>query len=187
MDRREALKRVGLLMGGTVSLSVVSGVMSGCQAPAAGGYSLQTLSAAQNELVATISELIIPTTDTPGARAAKVNEFIDLMLTDWHDETDKNRFLAGLTETDEMAQSANGSSFVDNTEDQQIALLTEMEDAALSGGRSSDKPFFSMMKELTLTGYYTSEIGASQELKYVHTAGEYRGDVPYSEVGKAYS
>ena len=185
MDRREALKRVGALMGGTMSLSIVSGVMSGCQAPAAGGYTMQTLSEAQGELVATISELIIPTTDTPGARAAKVHEFIDLMLTDWFEVEDKDHFLAGLVKTDEMAQAANGSSFVDNTEAQQIALLTEMEAAAQGG--SGDKPFFTMMKELTLTGYYTSEIGASQELKYVHVAGEYRGDVPYSEIGRAYS
>ncbi len=187
MDRREALKRVGVLMGGTVSLSVVSGVMSGCQAPAAGGYSLQTLSPDQSELVATISELIIPATDTPGARAANVNEFIDLMLTDWFDEEDKDRFLAGLAETDQMAQAANGSSFVGNSEVQQIALLTEMEEAAFGSASGDEKPFFKMMKELTLTGYYTSEIGATQELKYVHVAGEYRGDVPYTEIGKAYS
>lgn len=186
MDRREALKRVGLLMGGTVSLSVVSGVMSGCQATGAGGYAFQTLNPAQGQLVDTISELIIPTTDTPGASAAKVNEFIDLMLTDWYDVEDKDRFMAGLQEVDAMANAANGSAFVDNTEEQQIALLTELEDNALSAS-GGDKPFFLMMKELTLTGYYTSEIGASQELKYVHTAGEYRGDVPYSEIGRAYS
>ena len=186
MDRREALKRVGLLMGGTVSLSVVSGVMSGCQAPASGGYAFQTLRPPQSQLVDTISELIIPTTDTPGASAAKVNEFVDLMLTDWYEIEDKDRFMAGLQEVDDMAQAANGSAFVDNTEEQQVALLTELEDKALAEG-GGDKPFFLMMKELTLTGYYTSEIGATQELKYVHTAGEYRGDVPYDEIGRAYS
>ena len=185
MDRREALKRVGLIMGGTVALPIASGVMSGCQAPAAGGYALQTMSAAQNDLVATMSELIIPATDTPGAKAAKVNEFIDLMLTDWFDLDDRDSFLAGIAETDAMAQAANGSNFVDSTEDQQIALLTEMEEASYANDESPS--FFRMMKQLTLTGYYTSEIGASQELKYVHTAGEYRGDVPYSEIGRAYS
>ncbi len=187
MDRREALKRVGVMMGGAVSLPLVSGVLSGCQAPAGnGGYALQTLSADQSELVATISELIIPTTDTPGARAAKVNEFVDLMLTDWYAEDDKNKFMAGLRAAYEMAQNANGSSFVDNTEEQQIALLTQMESDAMNGG-GGNGDFFRMMKELTLTGYYTSEIGATQELKYVHVAGEYRGDVPYSEIGRAYS
>lgn len=186
MDRREALKRVGFLMGGTVSLSVASGVLSGCQAPAAGGYTYQTLSAAQGELVATISELIIPETDTPGARAARVHEFADLMLTDWFDASDRDHFLAGLGEIDSVAQSVNGAAFVDNTEEQQVAILTEMEDAALAD-TGDQTPFFSMIKQLTLLGYYTSEIGASQELKYVHTAGEYRGDVPYEEIGRAYS
>ena len=103
MDRREALKRVGFLMGGTVSLSVASGVLSGCQAPAAGGYTYQTLSAAQGELVATISELIIPETDTPGARAARVHEFADLMLTDWFDASDRDHFLAGAGHVEDLA------------------------------------------------------------------------------------
>ena len=187
MDRREALKRVGLLMGGTVSLSVASGVLSGCQAPAAGGYTYQTLTADQGELVATLSELIIPETDTPGARAARVHEFVDLMLTDWYDEADRDHFLAGLAEVDGVAQSINGGAFVGNTEEQQVAILTEMEDAAIADAGADQQPFFSMIKELTLLGYYTSEIGASQELKYVHTAGEYRGDVPYEEIGRAYS
>ena len=186
MDRREALKRVGAIMGGAVSLPLASGILSGCQAPASGGYALQTLTPEQSELVATIAELIIPETDTPGARAARVNEFVDLMLTDWYEMEDKNTFMQGLTTADEMAQNANGSAFVDNTEAQQIALLTEMESAA-NGGGGSNGDFFKMMKELTLTGYYTSEIGATQELKYVHVAGEYRGDVPYEEIGRAYS
>lgn len=174
-------------MGGTVSLSVASGVMAGCQAPASGGFAWQTLSPAQGELVATMAELIIPETDTPGARAAKVHEFVDLMLTDWYDVEDKDHFMAGLAQVDEMAQAANGGNFVDNTEEQQVALLTELEDAAYADPGGDQKPFFSMMKELTLTGYYTSEIGATQELKYLHVAGEYRGDVPYEEIGRAYS
>lgn len=176
-------------MGGAVSLPVVSGVLSGCQAPTdASAYALQTLTSDQNELVATISELIIPTTDTPGARAAKVNEFIDIVVTDFLPAEDRARFLAGLANADAMAEAAHGSSFVDCSEEEQIALLTEMEEAAYAARDAGQEPaFFMMMKEMTLTGYYTSEIGATQELIYVHEAGEYRGDIPYSEVGKAYS
>ena len=189
MDRREALRRVGLLMGGAVSLPLASGVLSGCQAPSdAAAYTLQTLSSSQDELVATIAELIIPTTDTPGARAARVNEFIDIVVTDFLPEEDRTRFMNGLAEADAMAQAAHGAAFVDCSEEQQIALLTEMEDAAYAAREAGEEPaFFMQMKEMTLTGYYTSEIGATQELMYVHEAGEYRSDIPYSEIGKAYS
>ena len=189
MDRRDALKRVGLVMGGAISAPLMSGMLAGCQAPApSSGYVLKRLTADQNELVATISELIIPTTDTPGARAAGVNEFVDLMLDEWYPEEDVARFIAGLTDANQRAQDAHNSDFVDLTEEQQTSLLEELESEAMAARSAGDDPaFFSMIKELTLTGYYTSEIGATQELKYVHEAGYYNGDVPYSEVGKAYS
>lgn len=176
-------------MGGAVSLPLASSVLSGCQAPSdASAYALQTLTSDQDELVATMAELIIPTTDTPGARAAKVNEYIDIVVTDYLTEEDRTSFMAGLADADAQAQEAHGSAFVDCTEEQQIALLTQMEEVAYAAGEAGSSPaFFMMMKQMTLRGYYTSEIGATQELMYVHEAGEYRPDIPYSEIGKAYS
>lgn len=168
------------MMGGAVSAPLVSGVLSGCQPGADGAsYAYQTLQGDQIEQVATIAELIIPTTDTPGARAAKVHEFVDLMLTDWYPQQDRTRFLDGLADADARAQAAHSRSFLDCSEEQQVAVLTELDEEAYSGSRGNGMPFFRMMKELTLTGYYTSEIGATQELKYVHEAGVYKGDVPY--------
>ncbi|MDZ4699988.1 MAG: gluconate 2-dehydrogenase subunit 3 family protein [Rhodothermales bacterium] len=188
MDRREALKRVGAVMGATLSLPLISGVLAGCGGGASDmtAFVPKTLSADQNELVSTLAELIIPTTDTPGARAAGVNEFIDLMITDWYGAEDRTRFLEGLAAADERARTAHKVAFVDATVEQQTAILTGFEQEALAGS-SADKPFFSLLKEMTITGYYTSEIGASQELKYLHSAGYYNGDVPYAEVGRAYS
>ncbi len=189
MDRREALKRVGVLMGGAVSASVVSGVLAGCRAGGTASYTPQTLTASQDELVATVAELIIPTTDTPGARAAGVHTFIDQMLTRIYTDEERNRFLAGLADLDARAQTADGHRFLESTPEAQTAILKDTEAAAIAA-RASDAdetPFFSMIKELTLVGYYTSEIGATQELKYVHAAGSYDGDVPLDEVGRAYS
>lgn len=174
-------------MGGALSAPLISGVLAGCGGGAqTAGFVPKTLTADQNELVATLSELIIPTTDTPGARAAGVNEFIDLMMTDWYPPEARDRFIAGLTNVDERAGSAHNAAFVDCTEAQQTAILSELEQEGMAAG-GPGRPFFPMLKELTLTGYYTSEIGASQELKYVHIAGYYDGDVPYAEVGRAYS
>lgn len=188
MDRREALKCVGLLMGSAVSASVASGVLAGCKA-APGSNAPKVLSPSQDELVATVSELIIPATDTPGARAARVNVFIDRMLDQWLHKGDRERFLAGISDLDARARTAGGQSFVDSDRKTQTALLTALEQEALAARASGmkQKPFFLLMKELTLTGYYTSEIGAEQELKTVIVPGFYDGDVPYADIGRAWA
>lgn len=189
MTRREALKAVGLLLGGAVSTSVTSALLSGCKIATATNAPLQTLTAAQAELVATVAELILPTTDTPGAREAGVDRFVDGMLTTVYSDDERNRFLAGLADLDTRAQQAAGSTFVKSTPEVQISILKELQAEAVRARESGapDQPFFSMMKELTLVGYYTSEIGATQELRYVHTAGRYDGDVPLEEIGRAYA
>ena len=177
-------------MGGAVSLPLASSVLSGCQTSpsSATAYALQTFTPDQNELVATIAELIIPTTDTPGARAAQVNEYMDIVVTDYMTEEDRMHFMAGLADVDNKAQEAHGAAFVNCTEEQQVSMLTAMEDEAYADREAGSPPaFFVMMKQMTLTGYYTSEIGATQELMYVHESGVYRPDIPYSEIGKAYS
>ena len=188
MDRREALKRVGVLMGGAVSLPLASGVLSGCQpSPSSAGYTLQTLTEPQSELVATIAEHIIPTTDTPGARAAQVHTFVDRMLTEWYPLEDKERFLAGLAEVDQMAQDLHELPFGECTEAEQVAILRILDNESRQAAPGADAPFFQMMKEQTLMGYYTSEIGATQELQHVPAAGRFDPDIEIDADYRAYS
>ena len=190
MDRREAIKRVGLMMGGTLAMSTVAGVLGGCQAgPASGAFTPRTLTAGQDELVATIAELIIPETDTPGARGARVHEFIDAMLSDWYTDEQRDHFMAELATVDQKAQEAKGNTFLALSETEQTEVLTLLEaesEAWRANGDRDKPPIFNTMKSLTLFGYYTSEVGATQELR-VMPMGEYRGDVPYSEIGRAWA
>ena len=191
MDRREAIKRVGVLMGGVLSASTVAGVLGGCRAePSAVGYVPQTLSAPQDELVTVLAELIIPETDTPGAEAARVNAFIDKMLGEWFKDDERTRFLDGLTDVEARAQASYSKAFQALNLDEQTALLTALEDeaiAARSDSQAAGRPFFSMLKELTLVGYYTSEVGATQELRYERAPGRYDGCVPYADLGRAWA
>lgn len=191
IDRREALRRVGVLLGGLVSAPTAAGVLSGCERTTGADWTPETLTAAQNEMVDTIAEIIIPATDTPGARAANVNRFVDAMLTGSYASTTRDRFLAGLKETNARCQDAYGSAFVECSPEEQRALVGELDDETFGPDASaSDRenpPFFRMMKELTLVGYYTSEIGASQELKTNVVPGRYDGDVPYDEIGRAWA
>jgi hypothetical protein len=185
VNRREAVRNIGLLLGAAVTPSVARAVGAGYSAPAP-GTPLGALTSPQSELTATIAELIIPATTTPGARAARVDAFIDGLMSDVFRKEEQARFLAGLADVDARAKAAHGVTFVQATPAPQTAILSAMDQESRAAAKGS-RPFFPWMKELTIVGYYTSEIGATQELKYVHVAGKYDGDILYSKVGRAYS
>lgn len=132
---------------------------------------LRILNPQQSRTVTTIAEHIIPATDTPGATAARVNEFIDLILAEWYTDEERERFLRGLADLD-----ARG--FVEAAPSQQIATLSGL-DAELQALRDAganeraEQHFFHRIKYLTLWGYYTSEVGVEQELRYVMIPGRY--------------
>ena len=139
---------------------------------------LQVLDPHQRETVATIADLIIPTTDTPGASAAKIDEFVDVLLAEWYDDDDRARFLAGLAGVDARARAAFGADFLGCGEAQRTAILAGL-DAEVAALRAADaKPgehFFGRMKWLTVYGYYTSEAGMTEELKWQVIPGAYDG------------
>jgi hypothetical protein len=175
MERREVLK----LLGSATALSALPfeafTLIQQASAQAAQSTALRTLDPHQNATVITVSELIIPATDTPGAKEAKVNEFIDLLLTEWYDPAETKQFLAGLTEVDACSKEKFSAAFVDCTPAQQAEVLKQLDDAAMVFAAKQKQAlqthatpppmnFFYQLKKLTLAGYYTSEIGFSQEL-----------------------
>jgi hypothetical protein len=177
MNRREVL----LLLAGTAALpdqllalgrSVHRRVRAG---------SLRALSPHQNETVAMIAELIIPKTDTPGAREAGVPAFIDVMLADWGDDDQRQMFTTGLANVDERSRAAFGKDFNGCTPPQQTEILEDLdyELARLRDTKSdTSKNFFQAMKWLTLTGYYTSEVGATTEQHFRVVPGRYEPCYP---------
>jgi gluconate 2-dehydrogenase gamma chain len=131
---------------------------------AAAPFTPKALSAAQLESVATLAELIIPTTDTPGAKAALVDRFIDNVMANAQ-PADKERFLTGLAWMDTRSTALYGKAFTAATPAQQTELLTKL--AAPSGHAAEDAPgvpFFNAMKGMTISGYYSTKIGLEQEL-----------------------
>jgi hypothetical protein len=176
IDRREALRRAALLLGGALSAPAIAGVLAGCQARAAreGEWTPRALTPEQAELVAAIAEHIIPETDTPGARAVGVHRFIDAMLAESFSADERRPFLAGLRDLEARA-------FLRQSPERQRALLEEMDRAATPGS------FFRTMKELTLLGYYTSEIGATRELRHEPVPGRFDGCVPLADIGRTWA
>lgn len=199
MDRREALKRVAALLGYAVSTPAVEAVLAGWEPANRSGaaWTPGTLSPEQAELVATIAEIILPATDTPGAKAARVEEFIDAVLTGYDPAEAREAFLAGLRSVDERARETHGLPFLECTAGEQAELVAALDRAAFAGDPAAEPPaadapaaalaaWYRRMKELTLDGYYTSEIGATQELR-ASPWGRYRGDIPYAEIGRSWS
>jgi hypothetical protein len=190
MERREALR----LMGAASVFSVLSSDLftATLQAQLAANQAgtLRTLSPAQNEIVVAMSEVMIPATATPGAKAAKVNEFIDLILTEWATEEERKIFLEGLTEADRKTNALFGHGFAAASATEQ-AVIVQAFDEELASSRNEKlpeqirawevtllHPFFAQMRRLTLVGYYTSPIGQEQELKVEIIPGALHGCVP---------
>ena len=128
ITRREAVARTALFLGGTLAASSIAGVRGDAWARAAApGWRAGTLTAGQSELVATIAEHIIPATDTPGARAAGVHRFIDVILSDYYKDDERKKFLDGLTQLEARAEKELGTPFMKSTAAKQLALLTAVD------------------------------------------------------------
>jgi hypothetical protein len=195
MQRREVLR----LLAAGAALPVLSpGLLAHlqeAQAQVGSTYKLRTLSPQQNALVVAMIDLIIPVTDTPGAKAARVNEFIDVILTDWANDDERQAFLNGLANIDKRSRELFGKDFVDASVEQQTTLLRAIDDAAMAARpnrrlarhgntipEERDKQlqgnFWDVFKGITVHGYYTSEIGFTQEENLQIIPGAYHGCVP---------
>ncbi len=198
MQRREALK---LLLAGGVLPALPSDVFGFFRdAHPASGYALRTLDPHQNDTVVAMIDQIIPATDTPGAKEARVNEFIDVILTEWAVDGERQTFLAGLAGVDKQSNELFGKNFVDASPAQQVALLRAMDESVATArarrmrhgntipedrDRQLRGDFFTVFKGITVHGYYTSEIGFSQELNLQIIPGAHHGCVSLPAEKKA--
>lgn len=189
MKRRIAIKKLGLSIGGSLATPSLLGLLYPCQdrqeitQEAADG--LLFFSKDQAKLVAQIAELIVPPTATPGAKDAQVHVFIDVMLADCYYEKDQQSFLAGLSRLESASKSLYHKPFLQASPQQQVSLLKQ--EARIEREPKGPTPFFRLMKELTLLGYFTSEPGATQALAYVAVPGRFEGCVPLREGQKAWA
>jgi hypothetical protein len=207
------MQRVAYLMGGALSAPTMIAMLEGCKSTTATEAATSfALSTDYRGLVAEIAEIIIPKTTTPGAKEAGVGQFLEMMLKDCYKPSQQDHFVKGLDTLEEESKKANGGKkFLESTPAQQTALLKKFEmmsneeakkietakkvlDAETglakeNKGKSETPPtpFFKLMKELTLLGYFTSEIGCKQALAYVEVPGKYEGCVKMTPGQKAWA
>jgi hypothetical protein len=180
MDRREAIQRVTALLGG-VALAGNSGLLSAIERahlraarrhPEVGAFTAQDVA-----LLDEIADTILPDTKTPGAKAAHVGAFMVVMVTDTYEEREQGIFRDGL-------KSLNDGGFMTATPAQRLARLEQLdrEQKAYMDARQRGAPahYFRLMKELTLLGYFTSEIGVTQAQRYEEAPGRFEPCVPYT-------
>lgn len=182
IDRREAIKKTALLMGVALSASSIAALMQGCKAAPELTYKPQFFTEDQARIVSEVAEIFIPKTDTPGAKETGVPGFIDSVLKDCYKPEEQERFLKGLTEFEEDAKKTYGDSFVYCDPEQQVELVKKHQEVAIKE-KVQPRPFILMAKELTMLGFFTSEVGASQVLQYEAVPGSYKGCIPLSEAG----
>ena len=207
MERREAMLRVAALMGSAISAPLLSGLLYSCETKTSNTQDTKTTTLVSDKhkaMIQEITELIIPATNTPGAKEAKVPEYVLIMLADCYPEKDQQRFFKGLDTLDERAKKAHSTEFLDCKPDQQVALLNKEDELAKAERdeqyrvRSQAKTraerekevepsFFSMMKEMTLVGYFTSEPGTTKALAYVAVPGRFEGCTPVTPGQKGWA
>lgn len=195
IDRREAIKRVSVLLGG-VAFVGGSSLMTACagdRAPAADSTAAAAAPApapigeftvADQQFLDEVADTILPTTSkSPGAKAAATGPFMAVMVTDCYTPADQKIFRDGMTALDAACTAAHKVGFMQATPEQRTALLTTLdaEQHAYQKTRKGGEPqhYFRMMKELSMLGFFTSEIGYTKAMRYKETPGKYEPCVPY--------
>ncbi|MES2697774.1 MAG: gluconate 2-dehydrogenase subunit 3 family protein [Verrucomicrobiota bacterium] len=181
LSRREAIKRTVLLLGAVLSPAWLDGIAHAqAQVAVAGGATKpKNLSAAQFATVSAMAERILPKSDTPGAKDVGVPAFIDIMAGDYMTVVERTAFNEGLVMVDGRSRKENGKIFAELSAAQQDALLK----ALATSASDKEKTFFKQVRDLTVTGYFTSEQVGRHVTHFEPIPGRFEPCVPLSEVG----
>lgn len=183
IDRRDAVAGIVAMFGTALYAPLARALASDTTPISDGPPTSAVFTPAQRELMAALSERVMPTTDTPGAIAAGVPAFIEKLLADWAYPDDRIPILAGLDAIEARSQADFGVAAAKAPALQQDALLTLAMEDGLEGGSAFFEPF----RQLVISGYFTSEIGIQQERVYLPVPGRYDGAYPYSQVNRIFS
>lgn len=191
MNRREAISAVSFLVGGTVIGA--QGFLSGCGSKTSAPGANYLLTDDQIAFLDEVGETILPTTaSSPGASAAKVGAFMDIMLKDCYSSTDQKILMDGIASLDQAAEVKFDKVFMKLTPEEKHALLLQVDGEAskYKETRKDGEPethYYTMMKQLTLLGYFSSEIGATKALRHVAVPGRWEACIPLEPGQKAWS
>ena len=190
MNRRDAIARVGLLFGGTVIGADL--FLSGCTKRPEEAVAWLDFSPNTVGLLDEVGETILPTTAaSPGAREARIGEFMKAIVTDCYEEKDQHVFMDGIGKLNEASNKKFDKNFIKLESQEKHDLLVELDkeakDYKASKKKEDPEHYFTMMKQLTLWGYFTSEVGSKKALRYLPLPGKYEGCIPYTKGDRAWA
>jgi len=178
MNRRDSLKGLGLLVGGNLLAPALLASFSQTAAAIKEGkekWQPRLLSAEQAALLPELVEVIIPTTDTPGAKAALVHVFVDLYVADCYPKAQQELFLKGLDTLDDVSRKQAGRAFLKLSAAERLGLLKQLEKASWESSEAVEQSFVRMLKNLTLMGFFCSQPGATRAAEYQRSPGPFEG------------
>ncbi|MEH6681481.1 MAG: gluconate 2-dehydrogenase subunit 3 family protein [Sediminicola sp.] len=182
MDRRQALKLTsGLVMGTVIGAELF---LAGCSSntKATGMFSESDIL-----FLDEVGETILPeTADSPGAKAAKIGRFMETIVTDCYNEREQSLFKEGIQKLESFAQRRYSQDFMELSGAERHTLLVEVDKQASEITDNENPHYFTMIKQLTIWGYFTSRPGVTQALRYNPVPGEFKGCVPYVAGEKAW-
>lgn len=188
MNRREAIARVAWIMGGAVVGANL--FLEGCTRAA--DTSVERLFEPKTiDFLGDVADAILPPTSSPGAKEAGVGSFIPVMVRDCYTNEDQTAFMKVLTEVDKASNAVFGKNFQALNADERLQIVNKLDKEAKAyqkdKGDTDPNHYFHLFKQLTLLGFFSSELGATKALRYVQVPGRYDGDIPYKKGDKAWA
>tara|TARA_R100001143_G_scaffold63591_1_gene73033 strand:+ start:55423 stop:56019 length:597 start_codon:yes stop_codon:yes gene_type:complete len=189
ITRKDAIKRTGYILGGVIFAPNIIGLLNGCTPNRNVDWKPVLFNEYEAKLVTSLADIIMPKDDYPSASEVGVPSFIESMVTQVYNDEQRDIFLMGLNKFGSFAKETLQTDFSDSLDEDRYRFTYEQNKAALKMRSDSENasPFFLMFKELTILGYFTSESGATQTLRYEPVPGYYSGCMPFSEVGKTWA
>lgn len=189
MDRRQAIKRTAMILGGAVFAPNILGVLQGCT-PRKGTWNPEFFSHAHAEIITLVSDTILPEDDFPSASQVGVPGFIEQLVEETYTSEQQEYFIGSIQRFADETVNRFNKQFTDLTAEERHQYVQEKSSDSVHGRNqeTAGPEFIRSMKELTLLGYFTSEEGATQVLRYMQTPGPYRGcGITLDEVGRAWA
>lgn len=189
ITRKQAIKRTSYLLGGVIFAPNIIGLLNGCTPNRTTDWNPELFNDYEANLVTSLADVIMPKDDYPSASEAGVPSFIEAMVSTVYSEEQREMFLKGLNDFGSIAKETLQIEFSESLDEDRYRLTYAENITALDlrGKPGSEPSFFLMFKELTILGYFTSEIGATQVLRYEPVPGYYSGCMPFDEIGKAWA
>lgn len=193
MDRREAIKYTAYSLGLTLSAGTIAAILSGCHADDHTDWNPVFLTAQEVNFLDELGETILPKTKTPGAKDAGVTRFIDTVRPLRYNEEDNTKFKSDLALFISQAKEETRNDFVRLSANKKLDWVTAVDKAsyeALNQNRDlpgDQRPFYLVLKEMILAGFFSSEIVAKHFFEYDPVPGKWEACIPYENVGRAWA